>query len=152
MKRSAAGRILVYVTVLEFGAGMSLQAAERARYKPTQEAVFGALDTNGDGTITPEEGPATSNWPTGLFKIRDLDNDGKISQREFRTWKEAERTKTLATQLSDMTFTAMDSNHDNRIDRKSEWFGTEKDFKRYDADHDGSITREEAQYGQMPLP
>lgn len=110
--------------------------------QPSLEEVFKAMDTNGDGGITKDEGPAVYNWPQGRFEIKDLNDDGKITLLEFKTWRNAPRTKKLANELSDKTFTALDFDGDGYI-RTDEWFGTAESFKKKDLNKDGYISKEE---------
>jgi len=106
--------------------------------------VFKAMDENGDGHITKEEGPKTHTWAPGKFEIKDLNDDGKLTLKEFTGWRTAPRTKKLAEELSEKTFTAMDSDGDEKIHKDDEWFGTPEDFKKKDLNGDGFISKEEA--------
>jgi Ca2+-binding EF-hand superfamily protein len=66
-------------------------------YAIDQESMkaFTVFDTNGDGYITEYEGPKSYSWEAGLFEMKDLNEDGKISKEEFDDWQRAPETRIL---------------------------------------------------------
>jgi Ca2+-binding EF-hand superfamily protein len=75
-------------------------------------ASFAVYDRNNDGVIDLEEWRAVEKTSAndGLFRLRDLSRNGKISRQEARL--AAEKNGSLAA-----LFAAIDTNHDGVIDR-----------------------------------
>lgn len=76
------------------------------------DVSFASYDRNGDDFIDPEEWRAVEkgNANDGLFRLRDLSRNGRISRHEARL--AAEKNGSLAG-----LFTTIDTNRDGGIDR-----------------------------------
>ncbi|GEM_PF-3963013 len=106
--------------------------------------TFDNMDFNRNGALEPDEGPAAYGWKSGLFKLKDLDDDGRITFPEYVGWTASPRTRWLVDALSAEVFEALDGDEDGRLARADEWLGGSGAFEARDADRDGYLTRREA--------
>jgi Ca2+-binding EF-hand superfamily protein len=95
------------------------------------------LDADQDGTISRDE------WER-FFKDHDVNADGRLSAEELQSFlRKGADEDSLGPDYGRLAaFERLDTNKNNVIDR-SEWPGKEKDFRMLDADHNGSVSREE---------
>ena len=104
---------------------------------------FSLLDKNKDGKISRTEAKIWG-WPEIQFKWKDLNDDGFVDLKEFRTWLTSKKTRERMLHLTEAEFRAMDTNHDGKISYKEECWCSEDLFIRMDANHDGFLSRAEA--------
>jgi Ca2+-binding EF-hand superfamily protein len=127
--------------------------------------LFDKLDLNGDGTITKAESDsgarAMRNEELGArFDALDADHDGRLTSAEAQvppqvfqnldTNKDKALSKEeflarpdLRAEHRDFEFNRADGNHDGKVTREeADKIATER-FDSVDADHDGVITRQE---------
>jgi Ca2+-binding EF-hand superfamily protein len=132
------------------------RAQVRARAADQEDALFTALDTDGDGRLNTREIRLT---PTRL-KALDQNQDGKIQSDEIpgsmligfvRGNPQQDDQLLSPTALTTATvdpalprwFRGMDANRDGEISPR-EFFGTKEKFSGIDKDTDGYVTIEEA--------
>lgn len=105
------------------------------------ESLAKFLDANGDGKITREEFARLSQ----LFDALDKDHNSELTTEEVGRFFEAVRdAQTQATGGVEVTnlFTKYDKDKDGKL--TAEEMGNERTFKALDLNHDGSVTRDEA--------
>jgi Ca2+-binding EF-hand superfamily protein len=95
------------------------------------------LDADQDGTITRDE------WDH-FFADHDTNADNRLSLDELKSIRaKGADEDSLGPDYGRLAaFERLDANKNDAIDR-SEWPGKEKDFRMIDADHNGSLNREE---------
>jgi Ca2+-binding EF-hand superfamily protein len=99
------------------------------------------LDANGDGKITREEFARVGQ----LFDLLDKDHNSELTVEEAGRFFEAVRdAQTQATGGVEVTnlFAKFDKDKDGKL--TAEELGNERTFKALDLNHDGGVTREEA--------
>jgi Ca2+-binding EF-hand superfamily protein len=120
------------VTEEEFLKSRNLERKEV--HENRREKAFGKLDGNKDGVLTGTEYKKVEQY--------DADKDGKVTIDEFHAGKKAD-WKAKIEKKSDNLFGEADVNKDGVLT------GTEtKKFAAYDADKDGSISKDEFKAGE----
>jgi Ca2+-binding EF-hand superfamily protein len=111
-------------------------AAAQVRLTPDEDTaeLLRRIDSDRDGYVTREE------W-NRFFADHDDNRDGILSLEEMRIREGESRQAELEQALED-AFSRLDGNKDNQVST-GEWPGTQKYFKRVDANLDGTVTREE---------
>jgi len=94
---------------------------------------FASLDHNRDGRLSRSEWHASR----ALFNRVDTNRDGFISQREFLGDAAVDQDR-------EDRFGDLDVNRDRRVTR-DEWHGSRAVFEALDENHDGVLTRQEAE-------
>lgn len=97
--------------------------------------VFSYKDKNQDGVITKEEWPYSEDY----FKKIDTDGDGNVSLDEFKG-KEKGEHKVYSKGEKTLLFKDKDK---NGLIVQEEWKGTPEEFQSFDADQNGSLSKEE---------
>jgi Ca2+-binding EF-hand superfamily protein len=136
--------------ILSFG-GEYLHAQSDAKEEPSppespsgtletisdQWGLLRLMDADRDSVVTPDE------WQR-IFDNYDENGDHRLSQKEIDAIPLEEEGNAAADSNRGRlaAFERLDANRNNAID-SSEWPGKEKDFGYLDADHSGSLSREE---------
>jgi Ca2+-binding EF-hand superfamily protein len=110
-------------------------ANNAAPQSPIADARFRGMDTNADGRITRQEWRGNNR----SFQVQDWNGDGVLSGEEIDA-----RPNTVAGQGSGYNFDALDTNRNNRIERR-EWQERLAEFNRLDANRDNFLSRAELQ-------
>jgi Ca2+-binding EF-hand superfamily protein len=140
--------------------GSVARSQVRARAADQEDALFTALDSDGDGRLNSRE---MRESPT-LLKSLDRNGDGKLqsheipgsmvvgfvrgnSQQDAQLFSAPAVTTTSVDSSVPRWFRGMDANSDGEISRR-EFFGNEEQFKKLDANGDGFIQQEESEPGK----
>lgn len=101
------------------------------------EGLFRLTDTDQDNFVTQDE------WQK-LFANHDKDGDNRLSKKEMKSISVQGSSEGMPDpdQGRLAAFERLDINESNLID-SSEWPGKDKDFSYLDANHNGSLSREE---------
>ncbi|HEU4390486.1 MAG TPA: EF-hand domain-containing protein [Blastocatellia bacterium] len=106
------------------------------------ESLAKFLDANGDGKITREEFARLSQ----LFDALDKDHNSELTAEEvghfFEAVRDAQSQATGGVEVNNL-FAKYDKDKDGKL--TAEEMGNERTFKALDLNHDGSITRDEAE-------
>jgi len=147
----------------EYLAAATLAAAPLAAQEPTD--IFGKLDANKDGYVTPDEvQDGQKALYERLLRTSDKDGDKKLSKDEFQAGLKPDEGprpplaggqgpgprggKTDPREL----FNRWDANKDGKLTKEELPEGAER-FSRLDANADGSVTPEEfAEFGRLFAP
>jgi Ca2+-binding EF-hand superfamily protein len=134
-----------------------VRAQVRARVADQEDALFTALDTDGDGRLNTRE---IRKSPERLREI-DRNSDGRLQSHEIpgsmvvgfvrgNAQQDAQLFSAPASVAATVDasvprwYRGMDANSDGEISRR-EFFGDQVQFDRIDTDHDGFILPQEAQ-------
>ena len=136
--------LLTFGAITLFAAGSALSQTSQSTDDQSQQRRHGRqemyqrLDANRDGKISREEWRGRAE---GFAKM-DTNGDGFLTPEEMQAGR-FQRDGSARRGPR-----AMDQNNDRQIAR-DEWKGPAEAFDRLDANHDGSITREEFQAGRQ---
>jgi Ca2+-binding EF-hand superfamily protein len=145
-------RVIIPLTILAlmgFQIGLMSQAKQTAQTPQPANAnralwagfnsaeLLGQLDADQDGTITRDE------WER-FFADHDTNADNRLSADELKSIQRrvADEDSMGPDYGRFAAFERLDTNKNDAID-PSEWPGKEQDFRLLDADHNGSLSREE---------
>jgi Ca2+-binding EF-hand superfamily protein len=120
---------------------------QRADAKLEQRQEHGAehlkaADKNNDGKWTKDE---LSRMPEGMFKKLDTNNDGVLTTAELEAGREG--WKAHRDEFVERLFKRIDKNADGVVDMTEALAFADARFDKLDADHNGSVTKEEWKTG-----
>ncbi|HEX4132343.1 MAG TPA: hypothetical protein VHZ24_20090 [Pirellulales bacterium] len=168
MKRLVALRFLTAAGVLSVAT--SLAAAEGDAAKGDRDALFGRLDTDGDGVISKDEVPdAQQRMFERLLRNGDKNDDGKLSKEEFMAAGAGERPAgdrpgaasgrggdtgrrpEGAEPQAEEIFASRDENKDGKLQRdevpEERREGFDRMVEHFDADGDKALSLDEFKKG-----
>jgi len=112
------------------------------------DAMFQAMDANGDGKISPDEHATAAGR---MFEQMDANGDGKVTVTEMAvshqkmTGRKPEKGDVTAVEKIKM----MDTNGDNVLSVEEYAAGSHYIFEAMDTDHDGYVTKAELKAGHQ---
>jgi Ca2+-binding EF-hand superfamily protein len=138
----------------EFAAAQSSLASAGAT---SSSAKFDSLDKNNDGKLDPTEAAAVPGLQQG-FSQYDLNHDGTLGKDEFAAAQSSLASASAAagatTPSSSVSFESLDKNNDGKIDpteaAAQPWL--QQGFATYDADHNGTLGKDEYAAAQKAHP
>jgi len=113
-----------------------------------QEASFEAMDTNGDGKISPDEHATATGQ---MFEKMDANGDNRVTAAEMTaahqkiTGKKPEKGEMTAVEK----IKTMDTNGDSVLTVEEYAAGSQWMFGQMDTDHDGYLTKDEVKAGHQ---
>ncbi len=130
---------MTFRTILATGALALLASSASAQDFTRLDQAFDRLDVNHDGVVTRQEFLASRQ---ARFGALDRNRDGVLDQGDFP--RLAALIARRAAEASAMVQT-FDANGDGRVSYQEFLAGSLAAFDRADANHDGVLTRQEAQ-------
>ena len=144
-------KITIFGLATLFGTAIPLaaQANDKAG-KADHEAMFKAMDTNGDGKISADEHAAATKQ---MFEKMDANHDGKVTAAEMTAAHEAVTgQKTGKDEMSAADkIKLFDTNNDGALSADEHAAGAKKMFDALDTNHDGYLTKEEMAAGHKMM-
>jgi Ca2+-binding EF-hand superfamily protein len=114
------------------------------------DAHFKAMDTNGDGTLSPDEHAAGAKK---MFGTMDANKDGTVTPEEMDAAHEkmAGKKTTKADMSSAEKIKVVDSNGDGMLSADEHVAGAKKMFNKMDTDKDGFLSKDELEAGHAKM-
>jgi Ca2+-binding EF-hand superfamily protein len=133
--------------------GLTLASGVFAESLPKEhagEAHFKAMDTNGDGTLLPNEHAAGAKK---MFGTMDANKDGTVTLEEMDAAHEkmAGKKATKADMSSAEKIKVVDSNGDGVLSAAEHVAGAKKMFDKMDTNKDGFLSRDELEAGHAKM-
>jgi Ca2+-binding EF-hand superfamily protein len=136
----------------------------RARAADQEDALFTALDADGDGRLNARE----MRQAPAQIRAFDRNGDGKVHadeipgsmiiafvrgnpQQDNQLFTAPGREPIARDESLPRWFRGMDSNRDGEVSRR-EFFGTAEAFAKFDQDHDGFLSLQEARATETAAP
>ncbi len=129
--------LLVMAGMIGLAAPLASAAAQSGAGHGDMTALFKAIDTDNDGTISLAE---QQHYAARLFDRLDTNHDGTLTIEEFRPWAAA--NPTMRNHLTE-SFRAIDTDGDGTISKKEFLAASKKRFEQADKDHEGTLTLDE---------
>ncbi len=114
------------------------------------DAHFKAMDTNGDGTLSPDEHAVGAKK---MFGTMDANKDGTVTPEEMDAAHEkmAGKKTTKADRSSAEKIKVVDSNGDGMLSADEHVAGAKKMFDKMDTDKDGFLSKDELEAGHAKM-
>jgi Ca2+-binding EF-hand superfamily protein len=144
-----SNRILAGAFVLAVGGSVGADQAGTPA-KSGAETEMKAMDTNGDGKISPEEHAAGARR---MFEAMDANKDGKVTAAEMDaahervTGQKAIKGEIAASEK----IKAIDTDGDGILTAEEHAAGARKMFEQMDTDRDGFLSKEELAAGHAKM-
>jgi Ca2+-binding EF-hand superfamily protein len=145
-------KLNIAVAGLAAVAGLTFAGQALAGKPPAHAAAaeWKAMDTDGDGKLSPEE---HADAARRMFEVMDANQDGKVTAAEMDAaqkqvlGKKAKRGGMSSAEKIE----AIDTDGDGELTAAEHEAGARTMFEKMDADHDGFVTRDELTEGHARL-